>query len=133
MHCSGGVGILRGKLLVLKTLLLGLQTFESLRNQRWRWFPFQVTVQDELPSYFLNWHLFETRVLLESLPECSEDLIEGWLVLFGHTPWSVAAGHLAPREGFMTSAILTAWCRLRSARGGSAARAAGASLETYVS
>jgi hypothetical protein len=27
IHCSGGVGILRGKLLILKTLLLSLQTF----------------------------------------------------------------------------------------------------------
>jgi len=36
IHCSGGVGILGGKLLILQTLLLGLQTFESLRNQRWR-------------------------------------------------------------------------------------------------
>jgi hypothetical protein len=32
MHCSGGVAILRGKLLVLKTLLLSLQTFQSLRD-----------------------------------------------------------------------------------------------------
>jgi hypothetical protein len=31
-HYDELVGILRGKLLVLKTLLLGLQTFQSLRN-----------------------------------------------------------------------------------------------------
>src|SRR5215210_6840034 len=35
-HCSGGVDLLRGKLLVVQTVLLGLQTFQSLRNQRWR-------------------------------------------------------------------------------------------------
>ena len=34
MHCSRGVGILGRKLVVLQTLLLGLQTFESLRDQR---------------------------------------------------------------------------------------------------
>jgi hypothetical protein len=34
--CSRGVGILRRKLVILQTLLLSLQTFESLRHQRWR-------------------------------------------------------------------------------------------------
>src|SRR5215204_933608 len=125
IHCSRGVGILRRKLVVLQTLLLGLQTFESLRDQRWRGLTFQVSTQDELPSHLLSWHLFEPRVLIEPLPECSKDLVEARLVLLGHTPWRVAAGHLAPLEGFMTSAILTAWCRFRSARRGSAARAAG--------
>jgi hypothetical protein len=55
----------------------------------------------------------------------SKDLVETWLVLLGHTPWHVAAGHLAPLEGFRTSAILTAWCRLWSAGHGSVARRAG--------
>jgi hypothetical protein len=32
IHCSGGIAILKGKLLVLKTLLLSLQTFQSLRD-----------------------------------------------------------------------------------------------------
>jgi hypothetical protein len=64
IHCSGGVGILRGKLFVLKTLLLGLQTFESLRDKRWRWLPFQVSVLDESPSYLLGWYLFEPRILI---------------------------------------------------------------------
>src|SRR5215203_459203 len=73
---SGGVGVLRRKLVVLQTLLLGLQTFESLRDQRWRGLTFQVSTQDELSSYFLSWHLFETRVLIEPLPECSKDLVE---------------------------------------------------------
>src|SRR5919112_435045 len=82
---------------------------------------------DELSSYLLSWHLFEPRVLIESLPEGSKDLVEARLILLGHTPWRVAAGHLAPLEGCMTSAILTAWCRLRSARAGSTARAAGPS------
>src|SRR5919107_4668234 len=131
MHCSGGVGILRGKLLVLKTLLLGLQTFQSLRNQRWRGLLFQVTALDKSPSYLLGWHLFEMRVLIESLPEGSKDLVEARLILLGHTPGHVAAGHLAPLEGFMTSAILTAWCRLRSTLCGSAVRVAGA-FEPYV-
>src|SRR5215210_2408435 len=36
LHCSRGVGLLRRKLVVLQTVLLGLQTFESLRDQRWR-------------------------------------------------------------------------------------------------
>src|SRR5918994_1285545 len=127
MHCSRGVGILGQKLVVLQTLLLGLQTFESLRDQRWRGLLFQVSTQDELPSYLLSWHLLEPRVLIEPLSECSKDLVEARLVLLGHTPGGVTAGHLAPPlEGFMTSAILTAWCALRSARGGSAARTAGA-------
>src|SRR4028118_1321474 len=120
--CSRGVGILRRKLLILQTLLLSLQTFESFRHQRWRGLTFQVSALDESPSHLLSWHLFEPRILIEPLPECSKDLIEARLVLLGHTPWGVAAGHLAPVEGFMTSAILTAWCALRSARGGSAAR-----------
>ena len=64
MRCSRGVGILRGKLLVLQTLLLGLQTFESLRDKRWWGLPFKVSVPDELSSYLLSWHLFETRVLI---------------------------------------------------------------------
>src|SRR3712207_3815777 len=132
IHCSRGVGILRRKLVVLQTLLLGLQTFESLRDQRWRGLPFQVSAQDELPCYLLGWHLFEPRVLIESLPECSKDLVEAWLVLPGHTPGRVAAGHLAPLEGFMTFDILTDWCRFRSARRGSVARAAGA-FGAYVS
>ena len=102
MHCSGGVGILRGKLVVLKTLLLSLQTFESLRDQRWRGLTFQVSTQDELPSHLLSWHLFEPRVLIEPLPECSKDLVEARLVVLGHTPWGVAAGHLAPFEGCIT-------------------------------
>src|SRR5215211_1527785 len=93
---------------------------------------FQGVHADEFSSYLLSWHLFEPRVLVESLPECSKDLIEARLVLLGHTPWRVAAGHLAPLEGFMTSAILTAWCRLRSTLCGSAVRVAGA-FEPYVS
>src|SRR5688572_30250616 len=113
IHCSGGVGILRGKLLVLQTLLLSLQTFQSLRDQRWRWLPFKVSVPDEFSSYLLSWHLSETRVLIEPLPEGSKDLVEAGLVLLGHTAWGVAAGHLAPLEGFMTFVILTAWCALR--------------------
>jgi len=112
-HFDELVGFLRGKLLVLQTLLLSLQTFESLRNQRWRWFPFKVSVPDELSSNLLSWHIFETRVLIEPLPEGSEDPIEARLVLLGHTFWRVAAGHLAPLEGFMTSDILTARYRLR--------------------
>src|SRR5215208_7714524 len=118
IQCSRGVGILRRKLIVLQTLLLGLQTFESLRDQRWRGLTFQVSTQDELPSHLLSWHLFEPRVLIEPLPECSKDLVEARLVLLGHTPWRVAAGHLAPLEGFMTSVILTAWCGLWSASRG---------------
>src|SRR5215210_3781702 len=124
--CSRGVGILRGKLVVLQTLLLGLQTFESLRDQRLRGLTFQVSDLDELPSYLLSRHLFEPRVLIEPLPEGSKDLVEARLVLLGHTPWRVAAGHLAPLEGCITYAILTAWCGLRLARRRSAARAAGA-------
>ena len=104
MRCSRGVGILRGKLLVLQTLLLGLQTFESLRDKRWWGLPFKVSVPDELSSYLLSWHLFEPRVLIEPLPEGSKDLVEARLILLGHTPWCVAAGHLAPPlEGFTTS------------------------------
>src|SRR5215204_3422136 len=76
IHCSRGVGILRRKLVVLQTLLLGLQTFESLRDQRWRGLTFQVSTQDELPSHLLSWHLFEPRVLIEPLPECSKDLVD---------------------------------------------------------
>src|SRR5215212_8596952 len=127
IQCSRGVGILRRKLVVLQTLLLGLQTFQSLRDQRWRGLTFQVSALDELPSHLLSRHLFEPRVLIEPLPEGSKDLVEAWLVLLGHTPWRVAAGHLAPLEGFITSAILTAWCCLRSTRGGSTARVAGPS------
>ena len=63
-HYDELVGILREKLVVLQTLLLGLQTFKSLRDQRWRWLPFKVSTLDELPSYLLGWHLFETRVLI---------------------------------------------------------------------
>src|SRR5215212_12100027 len=132
IQCSRGVGILRRKLVVLQTVLLGLQTFESLRDQRWRGLTFQVSALDELPSHLLSRHLFEPRVLIQPLPECSKDLVEARLVLLGHTPGRVAAGHLAPLEGFMTSAILTAWCRIRSARCGSAVRAAGA-FGRYVS
>src|SRR5829696_5158270 len=132
MHCSRGVGLLRRELVVLQTVLLGLQTFQSLRNQRWRGLTFQVPVPEELPSHLLSRHLFEPRVLIEPLPEGSKDLVEARLVLLGHTPWRVAAGHLAPLEGFMTSAILTAWCNLLSARVGSAARAASA-IGSYVS
>ena len=54
MHCSRGVGILRGKLLVLQTLLLGLQTFESFRHQGCRGLPFKVSVPDELSSHLLS-------------------------------------------------------------------------------
>ena len=32
IHCSRGVGIPRRKLVILQTLLLSLQTFESLRD-----------------------------------------------------------------------------------------------------
>jgi hypothetical protein len=49
IHCSGRVGILRGKFVVLQTLLLSLQTFQSLRDQRWRGLPFKVSALDELP------------------------------------------------------------------------------------
>src|SRR5215208_5413952 len=132
IQCSRGVGILRRKLIVLQTLLLGLQTFESLRDQRWRGLTFQVSTQDELPSHLLSWHLFEPRVLVEPLPEGPKDLVEARLVLLGHTPWRVAAGHLAPLEGFMPSAILTARFRLRSARRGSALPAA-ETFGTYLS
>src|SRR5215203_1214670 len=132
IHCSRGAGLLRRKLVVLQTLLLGLQTFQSLRDQRWRGLTFQVSALDELPSHLLSRHLFEPRVLIEPLPEGSEDLVEAWLVLLGHTPWRVAAGHLAPLEGCITYPILTAWYRFRSARRGSAARAAGAFV-SYVS
>src|SRR5215212_3697446 len=96
---SGGVGVLRRKLVVLQTLLLGLQTFQSLRDQRWRGLTFQVSVPDESSSHLLGRHLFEPRVLIEPLPEGSKDLVETRLVLLGHTPWRVAAGHLAPLEG----------------------------------
>src|SRR5215212_8809010 len=126
-HHDELTSILRGNLLILQTLLLSLQTFQSLRDKRWRWLPFKVSVPDELSSYLLSWHLFETRVLIEPLPEGSKNLVEARLVLFGHTPRGVAAGHLAPVEGCMTSAILTAWCCLRSTRGGSTARVAGPS------
>src|SRR5829696_1933225 len=111
IHCSRGVGLLRRKLVVLQTLLLGLQPFQSLRDQRWRGLTFQVSLLDELSSYLLSRHLFEPRVLVEPLPQSTKDLVETRLVLLGHTPWRVAAGHLAPVEGCMTSAILTAWCR----------------------
>src|SRR5918995_4376301 len=130
-HSSRGAGLLRRELVVLQTVLLGLQTFQSLRNQRWRGLTFQVPVPEELPSHLLSRHLFEPRVLIEPLPEGSKDLVEARLVLLGHTPWRVAAGHLAPPEGIMTSAILTARCRLRSARRGSAARVAGLSGVVY--
>src|ERR671917_1636329 len=92
MRCSRGAGILGGKLVVLQTLLLGLQTFESLRDQRWRGLPLKVTALDKLPSHLLSRHLFEMRVLIEPLPEGSKDLVEARLVLLGHTPWRVAAG-----------------------------------------
>ena len=64
MHCSGGVGILRGKLVILQTLLLGLQAFEGLCDQGWRGLPFKVSVPDESPSHLLGRHLFEMRVLI---------------------------------------------------------------------
>ena len=73
---------------------------------------------DESPSYLLSRHLLEPRVLIEPFPECSKDLVEARLVLLGHTPWRVAAGHLAPPESFMPSVILIARCRLRSASRG---------------
>ena len=130
-HHDQLVGILRGKLLILKTLLLGLQTFQSLRDQGWRGLTFKVSVPDELSSYLLSWHLSETRVLIEPLPECSKDLVEARLVLLGHTPWHVAAGHLAPLEGCITHSILTAGYPFRSARAGSAARAAGTFISMY--
>jgi hypothetical protein len=64
IHCSRGAGILRGKLVVLQSALLGLQTFQSLRDQRWRGLHFQVSALDELPSHLFGRHLFEPRVLI---------------------------------------------------------------------
>jgi hypothetical protein len=114
MHCSRGVCPLRRKLVILQTLLLGLR--EPPRPEvEGAHLP---GVRPGRVAYLLSRHLFESRVLIEPLPESSKDLVEAWLVLLGHTPWRVAAGHLAPLEGFMTSAILTAWCRLRSASRG---------------
>src|SRR5215207_344383 len=113
MHCSRGVGLLRRELVVLQTVLLGLQTFQSLRNQRWRGLTFQVPVPEELPRHLLRPHLFEPRVLIQPLPEGSKDLVGARLVRLGDTPWRVAAGHLAPLEGCITYPILTAWCALR--------------------
>src|SRR5215216_1297680 len=112
------VGLLRLKLVVLQTLLLDLQTFESLCDQRWRGLSLQVSAHDELPSHLLGRHLFEPRVLIQPLPESAKDLVEARLVLLGHTPGRVAAGHLAPLEGCIPYAILTAWCRLWSASRG---------------
>jgi hypothetical protein len=120
--CSRGVGLLTRELVVLETLLLSLEALKCLRDQRWGGPPLQVPAQDELPGYLLCRHLFKPRVLLHRFAESCKDLIETWLAILGHTLRHVAAGYLAPLERFTTSAILTGWCCLRSARRGNVAR-----------